>query len=157
MFKGLFNKLEWLFSVQPVTDSRRFYLLSFTWGILMNAAGLIMALVMLVTGHHPRRFGPCIYFEQGENWGGMSWGMFLIVCKDAGGRLLAHELGHAMQNCRFGPFMPLLVGLPSSLRYWFRKLWKQIIGREPKRPYDAAWFEGQATRVGLEYMEKTAA
>ena len=157
MLKTIVEKIKWFFNVQPVTDSKRFYRLSFTWGILMNAAGLIAALAMLVTGHRPKRFGPCIWFEQGRNWGGMSWGMFLIVNKDPDDRLLAHELGHAMQNCRYGLFMPLLVGLPSSLRYWFRRLRKRIFRKEPRRPYDAAWFEGQATRVGLEYMEKTAA
>ena len=156
MLKTLWKKIKWFFDVQPVTDRKRFYLLSFTWGILMNAAGLIASLAMLVTGHRPKRFGPCIYFEQGKDWGGMSWGLFLIVNRDPGERLLAHELGHAMQNCRFGPLMPLLVGLPSSLRWWARKLWKRVTGREPKRPYDAAWFEGQATAVGSEYMKMTA-
>ena len=126
----------------------------------MNLAGMAAAAVMLLTGHRPKRFGPCVYFEHGDGWGGMSWGMFFIVCRGADERLLAHELGHGMQNCRFGPFMPFLVGIPSSLRYWYRRILKRVSGREPKRPYDAAWFEGQATRVGLEYvrqMKKTAA
>ena len=79
--------------------------------------------------------------------------MFIIVCRDAGTRLLAHELGHAMQNCRFGPFMPFLVGFPSFVRYHARKLRTRLTGKAPQKPYDAIWFEGQATRVGLEYLE----
>ena len=143
-------------SVRPIIDRKRFYLLSLSWGLPMSLAGIAVACGMLLTGHKMHRFGPCFYFERGKGWGGMTWGFVIVVCEDAGTRLLAHELGHAMQNCRFGPFMPFLVGIPSSLRYWGRRLWKRITGREPKKPYDAAWFEGQATAVGLEYMKMTA-
>ncbi|MBQ5953111.1 MAG: hypothetical protein IJL47_03580 [Lachnospiraceae bacterium] len=142
-----------LLEVKLVSDKRRFYLLSLSWGLLMNLAGGIAAAAMLLTGHKMRRFGPCFYFEHGKDWGGMDWGMFIVVCKGADQRLLAHELGHAMQNCRFGPFMPLLVGLPSSLRYHFRKLHKKVTGKEPKPPYDSIWFEAQATQLGQEYLK----
>lgn len=153
----MMNKLlSGALSVRPVIDRKRFYLLSLTWGLLMSLAGIAVACGMLITGHKMHRFGPCFYFERGKGWGGMTWGFVIVVCEGAGTRLLAHELGHAIQNCRFGPFMPFLVGIPSSLRYWARRLWKRITGREPKKPYDAAWFEGQATAVGLEYMKMTA-
>ena len=142
-----------LLEVKLVSDKRRFYLLSLTWGLLMNLAGGIAAAAMLLTGHKMHRFGPCFYFEHGKDWGGMDWGMFIVVCKGADQRLLSHELGHAMQNCRFGPFMPLLVGLPSSLRYHFRKLQKKVTGKEPKTPYDSIWFEAQATKLGQEYLK----
>ena len=80
----------------------------------------------------------------------------IVVCEGAGAGLLAHELGHSMQNCRFGPFMPFLVGIPSSFRYHARRIFTRITGKEPRSPYDAAWFEGQATAVGREYVKKTA-
>lgn len=32
-----------------------FWLASCTWGIIITAAGLIVALALLVTGHRPRR------------------------------------------------------------------------------------------------------
>ena len=123
------SRLPRALEVRPITDKKRFYLLSFTWGILMNLAGMGVACAMLLTGHRMKRFGPCFYFERGKGWGGMTWGMFIIVCENAGERLLAHELGHAMQNCRFGPFMPLLVGIPSSVRYWIRRLWTRFSGK----------------------------
>ena len=144
-----------IFAIRPITDKKRFYLLSFSWGLLMNLAGAMVAVFMLVTGHRMRRFGPCFYFEHGEGWGGMDWGCVIVVNKGAGSHLLSHELGHAMQNCRFGPFMPLLVGIPSALRYRFRQLYTRISGRQPKKPYDAIWFEGQATRIGQEYLKLT--
>lgn len=141
-------------SVRPITDKRLFYLLSLTWGLPMNLAGAFVAAAMLLTGHRPRRFGPCVYFESGNDWGGMDWGMFIVVNKGAGPRLLAHELGHAMQNCRFGPFMLFLVGLPSSLRYWSRRFSARFKKRGPQKAYDAIWFERQATQTGLDYLAK---
>lgn len=142
--------------VRPIIDKKRFYLFSLTWGLPMSLAGAVVACAMLLTGHRMHRFGPCFYFERGKDWGGMTWGFVIVVCNGTGPGLLAHELGHAMQNCRFGPFMPFLVGIPSSLRFRARRLWTRITGREPKKPYDAAWFEGQATAVGNEYMKMTA-
>ena len=145
-----------LLSVRPITDKRLFYLLSLTWGLPMNLAGALVAAAMLLTGHRIRRFGPCFYFECGNNWGGMDWGMFIVVNKGAGPHLLAHELGHSMQNCYFGPFMLLLVGLPSSLRYWTRRVSARVAKRELKKAYDAIWFERQATQTGLEYLKTTS-
>lgn len=146
-----------ILEVRPVTDKKRFYLLSLTWGLPMSLAGLAVAAAMLLSGRRMYRFGPCFCFERGENWGGMTWGFVIVTCRGAGERLLAHELGHAMQNCRFGPFMPFLVGIPSSLRYHARRLWTRATKKEPRTPYDAAWFEGQATAVGTEYVKMTAA
>ena len=142
--------------MRPILDKKTFYLLSFTWGLPMTLAGLAVACGMLLTGHRIHRFGPCFYFERGKNWGGMTWGFVIVVCEGAGTGLLAHELGHSMQNCRFGPFMPFLVGIPSSFRYHARRIFTRITGKEPRSPYDAAWFEGQATAVGREYVKKTA-
>lgn len=149
-------KLPGALNVRPILNKKEFYLLSFTWGLPMTLAGLAVACGMLLTGHRIHRFGPCFYFERGKNWGGMTWGFVIVVCEGAGAGLLAHELGHAMQNCRFGPFMPFLVGIPSSLRYHARRIFTRMTGREPRRPYDAAWFEGQATAVGREYVKMTA-
>ena len=139
--------------MKPITNKALFYLLNFTWGLPLNIGGLLVCFIMLLTGHKMYRFGPCFCFERGENWGGMTWGFVIVTCRGAGERLLTHELGHAMQNCRFGPFMPLLVGLPSSLRYHFRKLQKKVTGKEPKTPYDSIWFEAQATKLGQEYLK----
>ena len=149
------KRLPGALTVRPIIDRKKFYLLSFTWGLPMTMTGLAVACGMRLTGHKAHRFGPCLYFEKGKGWGGMTWGFIIVACEGAEQRLLAHELGHAMQNCRFGPFMPFLVGIPSSLRYHARRLWKHVTGREPKRPYDAAWFEGQATAIGLEYVKMT--
>lgn len=100
-----------------------FWILSCTWGIIMTLIGAITALVLLITKHQPKRFGPCIYFEVGKGWGGVELGPFFIISKDAGLNTVRHEAGHGIQNIIFGPLMPFLVCIPSALRYWVRN-WK---------------------------------
>ena len=52
---------------------KTFYFLSFTWGLLYTTAGLFIALIMLLTGHKPRKWGWSWYFETGKKpWGGTS-------------------------------------------------------------------------------------
>lgn len=122
---------------------------SFTWGLPVNVGGAVVALGMLATGHKPKRFGNCISFEIGKGWGGGSLGIFLFTCKDASLALKAHEHGHSIQNCYYGPLMPFLVNIPSSSRYWYRKAVHAIAPNKILSPYDSVWFEAEATRLGL--------
>ena len=126
-----------------------FYILSFTWGILYTLTGLLAALVLLLTGHKPHRWGWVWYFELGRSWGGMEWGIIFIKDKTSGDHLKDHEFGHAIQNCFFGPFMVILVSLPSTIRYWTRRL-RAKRGKMSRTPYEAVWFEAQATRLGTQ-------
>lgn len=132
-----------------------FYALSFTWGFLYTFAGLITALLMLITGHRPRKWGWCWYFETGKkNWGGAERGfIFLKDRSPANERLMNHEFGHAIQNCIFGPLMLPLVTLPSTIRYWARRIQTKR-GKSPRTAYDDIWFEGQATRIGTAKMKQ---
>ena len=124
-----------------------FYLLSWTWGIVMSLIGGIVVLALLVTGHKPKMFCGRIYVEVGKNWGGLSLGCFFICMKDAPLYIKQHETGHTLQNIIFGPFTPFLVTIPSGIRYWYR------MNRENKTEYDDIWFEGQATKWGKEIYE----
>ena len=126
----------------PYLSDREFYLRSFTWGLPVNVGGAVVALGMLATGHKPKRFGNCISFEIGKGWGGGSLGIFLFALK-------AHEHGHSIQNCYYGPLMPFLVNIPSSSRYWYRKAVHAIAPNKILSPYDSVWFEAEATRLGL--------
>lgn len=127
-----------------------FWLISLTWGCIMTFIGAVVALVLLITGHKPHRCGPNIYFIVGKSWGGVELGAFFLVCENAGKSTVCHECGHGIQNCIWGPLMPFVVCIPSAARYWYREyLWR--FNREKYRqqpPYDAIWFEGQATRWG---------
>ncbi len=132
----------------PNLSDREFYLRSFTWGLPVNLGGAVMALGMLATGHKPKRFGNCVHFEAGRNWGGGSLGVFLFTCTNASQRLKEHEHGHSIQNCFYGPLMPFVVNLPSSARYWYRRAVHAVRPEKRLPPYDSIWFEGEATRLG---------
>ena len=47
--------------------------------------------------------------------------------------------------------MPFIVCIPSAIRYWYRNI-KVSFGKD-LQPYDSIWFEGQATTLGLKYIE----
>ena len=137
----------------PNLSDRAFYLRSFTWGLPVNLAGALVSLGLLATGHRPKRFGNCVQFEAGKNWGGGSLGIFMITCRNASRHLKEHEHGHSIQNCYYGPFMPFLVNLPSSTRYWYRKAVHALKPQKQLPPYDSIWFEGEASRLGSEFMK----
>ena len=126
-----------------------FYILNFTWGIIMNIFGLIGAGAMLVLGKRPLRHAGSITFHIGRNWGGVSLGIFSFVCENASKHTLDHEFGHAVQNALYGPLFPFIVAIPSFIRYWRIRLGKLVVEN-----YDDAWFEGQATEWGTKIAKK---
>lgn len=125
-----------------------FYILSFTWGLLTTLIGAIAMLgCMVFTGKKPKRFLDCWYIKVGKIWGGVSLGPFIIADRIAGESTLKHEFGHSIQNCVFGPLWPFIIGIPSAVRYWYRKLRKKR-GLKNKTKYYDIWFEKQATEWG---------
>ncbi len=128
-----------------------FYILNLTWGLPLTLFGAIVALGLRITGHRARPFGWCRAFEVGEDWGGLELGLFFVRCRNSGRSLSEHEFGHALQNCIFGPVTPVLITLPSAIRYWYRRAAEKS-GRRPRGGYDDIWFEGQASRLGRRYM-----
>lgn len=133
-------------------NNRLYYILSFTWGLPLTLCGLLVALSLMAAGHCPKRFlwGWC--FEVGKRWGGLNLGIVILCEKGASDRLKSHEFGHSLQNCLWGFFTPFVVHIPSAVRYqWYIR--KEAQG-EDLPPYDAAWYEGQATRWGLKYYNK---
>ena len=128
-----------------------FYLLSFTWGLLLSASGLIYCLILLVSGKKPMRFGHCVRFEVGKNWGGFSFGWLIVTNKNPSRHLLEHEHGHGFQNIMLGPLMPIIVCLPSTLRYHTRNIIQRLRPGTKLKPYDSIWYEGWATRLGEKF------
>lgn len=133
---------------------KAFYILNFTWGIIMNIIGAIAACgVMLDTGVKPIRHAGNIVFKFGHYWGGVSLGIFTFMCLEADEHTLNHEFGHSIQNAIFGPFFIPLVAIPSFIRCQkFNNNIKKGIPNE--EDYDAAWFEGSATKWGTIIAEK---
>lgn len=186
------------------------WLFSIIWGIIMTAIGSIVGLFLYWRGYIPTRFGPCWVFVVGENWGGVSLGPIILISKTSKIRTIHHEVGHALQNCLWGPLFPFVIAIPSTIKYHLRNrkefkdkvkfsmifdiallvfsaisltllffniksiillplafieiyltcittwlTWKEIpkYKLEQSPSYDDIWFEGQATRWGIKYMD----
>ena len=130
-----------------------FWLLSLTWGVLPTLPGAILFLAHLLTGKKPRRIGPLFYIRTGKHWGGCELGMFFLRDDSSTEHVTYHEAGHGLQNIVLGPLMLPLVSIPSFLRYHYRNFLKR---RHPERklpPYDAIWFERQATKLGKYWLQ----
>lgn len=138
---------------RPKLSKAAFYILSFTWGLPMTLFGCITALVLRIAGHKPERCGWARCFRVGsDHWGGFEAGIFFVRDTSNSEYLSAHEYGHAIQNCIFGPLMPFIVSIPSAARYWYR-IAKYKRGKMPKTGYYDIWFEAQASRLGKLYSE----
>lgn len=98
-----------------------FYVLSFTWGIIMSLIGCIVFLALMIVGYRPKRFYDRLYIEVGNNWGGVELGPWFLTDKSVGLHTRQHESGHGFQNTILGPFMPFVVCIPSAVRYWLRE------------------------------------
>lgn len=125
-----------------------FYFLNFTWGLPMNIIGGLVAATLLLANGHPTRHKNDVHFELGKNWGGVSLGIFFLTQTGSSEHLRDHEYGHSIQNAIYGPFMIVLVAIPSFIRYWYRELFFYRRGKEPKTSYESIWFERQATNFG---------
>ncbi len=131
-----------------------FYVLSLTWGLPTTLPGLFFASILRLIGHKSKKWGWCRYFEFGKGWGGFSMGLYFFTNRDPSAHIRNHEHGHALQNCLWGPLMPIFISAPSFLRYHYRRLKIKLSPTVKLKPYDSIWFEGQATRFGTELTER---
>ncbi len=131
-----------------------YWLLSWTWGIIMTTVGSVVALCLIIAGYKPQRNQYGWVFMIGKNWGGVEMGPFAIVNENASQHTLDHEFGHSLQNCYLGPYM-VFISLASAARYWWREYLVQVKKKKYSDlpDYDAIWFEGTATYLG-EYYRK---
>lgn len=133
-------------------SAKEFYILSFTWGIIMTLIGLIAAAaVMITTKQRLKRNQYGFYLIVGDNNSGLSLGFITFLNKGAES-LLEHEFGHSVQNCYYGPFM-IVINLWSAARFWFREYLVRFRHKKyaDLPSYDSIWFEGLATKLGNYY------
>lgn len=133
-------------------NEKLFYILSVVWGFPMTLIGACAALVLKIQGRKAQKHGWCYYYECGRNWGGVNFGLVFLTSDNPSEHTKNHEHGHALQNCIWGPLMPFVIAIPSAIRYWTR-VFQQKQGKELE-PYDAIWFEGQATKWGDAFMKQ---
>lgn len=133
-----------------------FNILSWTWGLPMTLIGAVIAVILILTGHKPHKWGYCIYFEIGKDWGGTEFGFFFLVDRTSSASIKCHEFGHGIQNCCWGFLMPFVICIPSAVRCWWRRYLTEVKGVPYNLlpEYDSVWFEGQATRWGTEVYKK---
>ena len=98
-----------------------FYILSFTWGIIMSLLGSIVILFLIIIGKKPHLFHGRVYIQVGKDWGGCEMGCFFICDDTPTLSLKQHECGHGIQNIILGPLTPFIVSIPSGLRYQLRE------------------------------------
>ena len=130
-----------------------FWILSFTWGILMTLIGLIVAVVLCSIGCKPRRNQYGLHFMCGHHWGGLSLGCVNITDHTPSQHTLNHEFGHSIQNCMYGPLM-VFITLASVTRYHYRNWIKKHKPQTSLPPYDSIWFEGEASELGEYYKQR---
>lgn len=136
-----------------------FYLLSWTWGILMSFIGLCGVGCIKLYGRltnqtfQLEKHGYCYYMSIGETWGGVNFGMFFFTDSHNNLSTRWHEHGHAIQNCFWGPLMPFVVSIPSAVRYWKRFIEYTKTGKVSGPAYDSVWFENDATLTGRKYQD----
>ena len=75
-----------------------YWFIQLTWGLPLNIIGAILEFVLICRGHKPQTFGHAIYFEIGNNWGGVNFGAFFFVQQKASMHIKRHEYGHGFQK-----------------------------------------------------------
>ena len=119
-----------------------FWILSFTWGLIMTSLGLIIFIILRVSGFKPRKNQYGWAFEIGEEWGGVEFGPIHIVNQNPSQHILDHEFGHSIQNCYIGPFM-IFISLASAVRYWYREYLVHIKKYNAVRYYFSLFANGE--------------
>lgn len=135
-----------------VNNKWLYYLIQFTWGLLMNIIGLmVFAFLIIFRKKKPKKFRNCWYIAVGKNWGGLEFGTFFLIDEHEHLSTKYHEAGHGLQNIIWGTLYLFVIFIPSSIRYWYREHFYYRKGKTPKTYYDDIWFEGQATNWGYKY------
>jgi hypothetical protein len=117
-------------------------------GWAASMIGNVVYKFLISLGILPYDYHGIPYFEIGYNWGGIEMGWFFITNKNPSVYLRNHEVGHIIQNAEIGGLRMVWWSFCSFVRYWCRKIFKI------KTPYYSWWFEGNATALGDEFVER---
>lgn len=137
-----------------------YWLLSFTWGLLMSFIGLIVTCVVILKGGKIHKNGCFIIIEIGNNWGGLSLGCFAFCANYSKTNSYwfehtrKHEFGHSLQNIILGPLFIFIVAIPSVIRYHYKNYCVKYNKKQfDVNWYDSIWFEGTATKYGTKLID----
>lgn len=152
----MIKKFENLINKQALWLSNHmwlYWILNFTWGIIMSIIGLIVSLVLIILGNKPQRepSQKTWHFKVKEDWGGVTLGTIYIRDTTSTDHVSYHEYGHTFQNAILGPLFPFLVAIPSCIRYWiFEFRYRKGL---PNPDYDDFYVEHSATLIGTTIAE----
>lgn len=122
-------------------------LLNHTWGLAMTLIGYVVRIILACCKIHGKGYGVARCYVVGKYWGGVSLGTTILISEYSDEETIAHEIGHTIQNARWGLLFPFVIAIPSAIRYHYRNyLYRK--GAEPKTEYNAIWFEAQASALG---------
>lgn len=125
-----------------------YYILNLTWGLPLTLVGFLVTILLFpFTKRYKYKYIYYIELPMKSSWG-LSIGMTFISGKGSSAKLRSHEFGHTVQNAMFGPFMLLLVSIPSVTRYWIRELKRYFNPDVKLEPYESVWYEKTATNIG---------
>ena len=135
-----------------------YWFIQCTWGCICTTLGFLV-FICTCWFTEKRIYKGAVVSYIGHNWGGVNLGPFVFIYEEAKNywvedrRINEHEWGHSIQNLFWGPLQLFVIDIPSAVRYWYREFlqqyyWEKYINLPP---YDAIWFEGQATAIGEKY------
>ena len=138
----------------------QFYLISFTWGLPWTLVGLLVFGIVWLFLHEQIKVRVVagrisVKFTE-KRFGGVSLGIVYFVDRSDSYRLNTHELGHTIQSMYWGPLFVFVIAIPSFLRYHYRGILRKYFPDKAKKlpHYDAIWFEGQATKLGIKHFDE---
>ena len=131
----------------PTNTKETFYILQWTWGIIMNIIGSFIFLYALIAKWEIKKYRNAIALYCPKRFGAINFGMFLVIGK-GNEKSLPHEYGHGIQNLIWGPLMPFVISIPSAIRFWYRKIKYTNKGKKCPTSYYSIWFEAQANEFG---------
>lgn len=133
-----------------------------TWGLLDTIVGIFIFLFFVATnrvnGIDIVANTIVVQVDRAPNEGGwgLSSGIFIFSNTDTiwnRDHLLFHEWGHSWpQIVIFGPLHLFVVFIPSVLRFQYRNMLIRKGKGDNLPDYDAAWFEGTASRWGRKWF-----
>lgn len=134
-------------------NRKTFYLLSLTWGLPLTLLGFIVALFLIPFCGLPKKFGWVWYFKIERLSGAICLGL-IVLSYTSRTDILCHEHGHALQNVEWGFLFLPVIGLPSIIRCIYRDIYMSVKGFKGLKPYEAIWFEANATDRGVAFWNK---
>ncbi len=139
-----------------------FYILSFTWGIIMTLIGLLVLAFCTIFFKDTKvelSNGRIFIRFLNKSFGGVSLGIVILTDRfySLNHGVDGHELGHTLQNAWLGPLFIPLIAIPSLIRAsmfnWLATRYYERRGNGDVLKYDSAWFEGWATNLGNKHFD----